>query len=329
MSRLDWTFGGTWPYEPRWFDSPDGRLRYVDEGPRDAPPVVMVHGNPSWGYLYRHFIPPLVEAGCRVIVPDLLGAGRSDKPDRPEVYKIRRHAERTEQLLESLDLRDATLVPHDWGMHSLYWAIRHPERLRGLFILNTIAHRRREEIRLPLAIKLFRSRGTGPLLVKRLDVVRRFFLFRFGIVHRDRLTPEIKRAYLAPNPTAASRTGVLIFLREIPIDPGDPVSHFWGELEDGLERHFRDKPVGIAWGMKDAAFTPAVLDELWLGTFPHAAVTRVPDAGHFIQEDAYERVVPALLELLGGDDPRSGAPATGSARLPGHDPNVEVRGLGR
>ncbi len=263
-----------------------------------------------------------------MIVPDLLGAGRSNKPDRPEVYRIRRHAERTEQLLESLDLRDATLVPHDWGMHSLYWAIRHPERLRGLFVLNTIAHRRREEIRLPLAIKLFRNRGTGPLLVKRLDVVRRFFLFRFGIVHRDRLTPEIKRAYLAPNPTAASRTGVLIFLREIPTGPGDPVSHFWGELEDGLERHFRDKPVGIAWGMKDAAFTPAVLEELWLGTFPHAVVTRVPDAGHFVQEDAYERVVPALLELLGGDDPRSGAPATGSARLPGRNPNVEVRGLG-
>ncbi|HEV8647897.1 MAG TPA: alpha/beta fold hydrolase [Actinomycetes bacterium] len=155
MSRLDWTFGGTWLYEPRWFDSPDGRLHYVDEGPRDAPPVVLVHGNPSWGYLYRNFIGPLVEAGYRVIVPDLLGAGRSDKPDRPEVYKIRRHAERTEQLLESLDLRDATLVPHDWGMNSLYWAIHHPERLRGLFILNTIAHRRREEIKLPLPIKLF------------------------------------------------------------------------------------------------------------------------------------------------------------------------------
>jgi haloalkane dehalogenase len=158
--------------------------------------------------------------------------------------------------------------------------------------------------------------------VKRLDVVRRFFLFRFGIVHRDRLTPEIKRAYLAPNPTAASRTGVLIFLREIPTGPSDPVSHFWGELEDGLERHFRDKPVGIAWGMKDAAFTPAVLDELWLGTFPHAVVTRVPDAGHFVQEDAYERVVPALLELLGRDDPGSNVRATGSARLPRRDRNV-------
>jgi len=191
-------------------------------------------------------------------------------------------------------------------MNSLYWAIRHPERLRSLFILNTIAHRRREEIKLPLPIKLFRNRGTGPLLVKRLDVVRRFLLFKFGIVHRDRLTPEIKRAYLEPNPTAASRTGVLVFLREIPTSPSDPISHFWGELEDGLERHFRDKPVGIAWGMKDAAFTSAVLDELWLGTFPDAVVTRVPDAGHFVQEDAHERVVPALLAHL----QRSGAGAT-------------------
>jgi pimeloyl-ACP methyl ester carboxylesterase len=121
------------------------------------------------------------------------------------------------------------------------------------------------------------------------------------------LTPEIKHAYLAPNPTAASRTGVLIFLREIPTGPSDPASLFWGELEDGLERHFRDKPVAIAWGMKDAAFTPAVLDELWLGTFPHAVVTRVPDAGHFIQEDAHERVVPALLEHLRNSPSRSNA----------------------
>jgi haloalkane dehalogenase len=297
MTDDDWTFGGSWPYEPHWYETADGRLHYVDEGPRNAPSVVLVHGNPSWGYVYRNFIPPLVEAGHRVIVPDLLGAGRSDKPDRPEVYKIRRHAERTEQLLESLDLRDATLVPHDWGLNSLYWAIHHPERIRSLFILNTRAHRRREEIKLPLAIRLFRNRGTGPLLVKRLDVVRRFFLFKFGIEHRDRLTPDIKRAYLAPNPTAASRTGVLVFLQEIPTGPSDPISHLRGELEDGLERHFRDKPVGIAWGMKDAAFTPAYL-ELWLGTFPHAVVTRVPDAGHFVQEDAYERVVPALLDHL-------------------------------
>lgn len=95
----DWTFGGAWPYEPRWFDSPDGRLHYVDEGAPDGRPVVRLHGNPTWGFLYRNFIPALVEADHRAIVPDHLGFGRSDKPDAPELYRIHRHAERLEALL--------------------------------------------------------------------------------------------------------------------------------------------------------------------------------------------------------------------------------------
>src|SRR5262245_34645291 len=84
----DWSFDGTWPYKPHWFETGDGRMHYVDEGPRDGRPVVMVHGNPTWGYLYRRFIPPLIKAGFRVVVPDHLGFGRSDKPDDPELYRI-------------------------------------------------------------------------------------------------------------------------------------------------------------------------------------------------------------------------------------------------
>jgi pimeloyl-ACP methyl ester carboxylesterase len=142
MTRVtDWTFQGTWPYQPKWFDSPDGRMHYVDEGPPDGRPVVMLHGNPTWGYLYRNFIPPLVEAGHRAIVPDHLGFGRSDKPDDPELSRVPRHAERLDSLLESLELRGATVVPQDWGGPiGLYWATRHPERVDGLFILNTYAH---------------------------------------------------------------------------------------------------------------------------------------------------------------------------------------------
>jgi pimeloyl-ACP methyl ester carboxylesterase len=285
---------------------------------------VLMHGNPTWGYLYRNFIPPLVEAGYRVIVPDLLGAGRSDKPGGPEVYRIRRHADRTERLLESLDLRDATLVPHDWGMHSLYWAIRHPERLRGLFILNTMAHRRREQIRLPLTIRLFRNRGTGPLLVKRLDVVRRFFLFRFGIAHRERLTPTIKRAYLAPNPTAASRTGVLVFVREVPTGPSDPVSYFWGELEDGLERHFRDKPVGIAWGMKGRCLHARGPGGAVAGHLPPCEGDATGGCRPLRPGGRLRAGRPALLDHLGRDDRRGTMPDIGSARLPGRDRNVEA-----
>ena len=166
----DWTFEGTWPYEPKWFDSPDGRMHYVDEGPRDGRPVVMVHGNPTWGYLYRNFIGPLVEAGHRAIVPDHLGFGRSEKPRDAELYRVPRHARRLDALLESLDLRGAVVVPQDWGGPTgLYWATQHPERVDGLFILNTFAHGFRPEtlppgkdkIPLPLPLRLFRTPVVG------------------------------------------------------------------------------------------------------------------------------------------------------------------------
>lgn len=305
-SQVLWDSQELWPYQARWFHSPDGALHYVDEGPRDAPAVVLLHGNPSWGFCYRNFIPPLLQSGYRVVVPDLLGAGRSAKPNDARLYRVWHHARRTELLLESLSLREATVVPHDWGMTGLYWAIRHPQRVRSLFVLNTVAHRRRETIVLPLPIRVFRSRLLGPLLVQQLDLVRRFFLFRFGITKRERLTQPIRRAYLEPNPTPESRIGVLTFLREIPTHPDDTASMFWAELEQGLAGQLGDRPCGIAWGMKDRAFSPDVL-KLWLGTFPHATVTRLESAGHFVQEDAYELVVPALLAhlaALSGRPPR-------------------------
>ena len=294
----DWTFSGTWPYEPRWFDSPDGKMHYVDEGPRDGKPVVLVHGNPTWGYLYRNFIGPLTDAGYRAIVPDHLGFGRSDKPDDVELYRIPRHADRLEALLESLDLSDATVVPQDWGGPiSLAWATRHPERVRSLCILNTFAHRTREKIKLPLPLRLFRTRGIGEVMVKRLDLFKRVFLFRDGVTKRDRITDVVKAAYRAPHPSYSSRTPILVFPREIPVDPSDPVSDFNAGVESGLE-HFRDKPVKIVWAMKDIAFTPEILDQVWMQTFPDAEVTKIDDAGHYLQEDAHETIVPELLELL-------------------------------
>ena len=117
MDEIDWTFEGTWPHAPSWFDTPDGRMHFVDVGPRDGHPVVLVHGNPTWSYLFRHFIPPLVAAGYRVIAPDHLGFGRSDKPRMTSVYRVERHAERLASLLDSLDLRNASAIgpPQSWG----------------------------------------------------------------------------------------------------------------------------------------------------------------------------------------------------------------------
>ena len=98
---VDWTFDGTWPFEPKWHETPEGAMHFVDEGPRGGRPVVLIHGNPTWGYLYREFIPALVAGGNRAIVPDHLGFGRSQKPGEPELYRVRRHAQRLELLLES------------------------------------------------------------------------------------------------------------------------------------------------------------------------------------------------------------------------------------
>jgi pimeloyl-ACP methyl ester carboxylesterase len=296
---LDWGFGGLWPYEPRWFQSADGRMHYIDEGPREGRPVVLLHGNPTWGFLYRNFVGPLADAGYRVIVPDCLGFGRSEKPPVPERYRIAAHARRLDELLESLELREATVVPQDWGGPiGLSWAVAHPERVARLFILNTIGHRPPGEVPLPLPLRLFRTPGVGEVMVKGLGLFHRVFLFRAGVVHRERLTPQVKRAYLAPHPSWSSRTAVLVFPREIPAGPRGPVADLLGGVEAGLERHFRAKPVKIVWAMKDIAFTPDVLEQLWLKTFPDARVTRLEDAGHYLQEDAHERIVPELLEFL-------------------------------
>jgi pimeloyl-ACP methyl ester carboxylesterase len=309
MAAIDWTFEGTWPYEPKWFDSDDGRMHYVDEGPRDGRPVVLVHGNPTWGYLYRHFIPPLVEAGHRAIVPDHLGFGRSDKPDDRDLYRVPRHARRLEALLESLDLSGATVVPQDWGGPiGLYWATRNPERVGGLFILNTFAHGwhpealppGKDKVPLPLPLRLFRTPGIGEVLVKGLDAFKRGFLFGQGVVHRDRLTPIVKSAYRDVHHGWSERTAILVFPREIPVTDGGPVVAMTTEIEEGLKRDFRSKPVQICWAMKDVAFTPNFLDGLWLKTFPDATVTRLEDAGHYLQEDAHERIVPELVRFVGG-----------------------------
>jgi haloalkane dehalogenase len=306
-SVADWTFEGTWPYEPRWFDTADGRLHYVDEGPRDGRPVVLVHGNPTWGYLYRNFIPPLVEAGHRAIVPDHLGFGRSDKPNDTELYRVPRHAERLDALLESLDLRGATVVPQDWGGPiGLYWATRHPERVDGLFILNTYAHGWKPEalppgkdkVPLPLPLHLFRTPLVGELLVKGLDAFKRGFLFGQGVVHRERLTPIVKRAYKDVHQGWSERTAILVFPREIPRTGGGPVVEMNTETERLLEQHFRSKPVAIMWAMKDVAFLPAYLDTLWLKTFPDAKAKKLEDAGHYLQEDAHERIVPELVRFV-------------------------------
>lgn len=298
---IDWTFGGTWPYTPRWFDGADGRMHYVDEGPADGRPLVMVHGNPAWSYLYRNFIGPVAAAGYRAIAFDHLGFGRSEKPGDAALYDLERHIGRAESLLESLQLEDATLLVQDWGGPVGFgWATRHPERIRSLMVLNTFAHRIAMGDKLPLP--MLRLPLLGEVLIKSFDTPKAFALFRFGVVKRARLGPRERAAYLAPHRSWASRTAILEFSRQIPRGVHDRAAATLAAIEGGLPG-LAGKPVSICWGMQDSVLGPELIDELWLPSFPDAEVTRITDAGHFVQEDAHEVIVPELLRLLEREPP--------------------------
>ncbi|MCZ6805386.1 MAG: alpha/beta fold hydrolase [Deltaproteobacteria bacterium] len=296
MGSVDWTFDGTWPYEPNWFDAEGGRLHYIDEGPRDGRPVVCVHGNPTWGYLYRHFVPPLVEAGYRAVVPDHLGFGRSDKPNKASLYQIPRHSERLISLMDALGLRDATVAVHDWGGPiGLSWPAKRPDNVRNLFIMNTFAHRPPPGTTVPSILRFIRAPIFGEALIKGRHAFVKQLLFK--AIRRDRLTDQSRAAYLAPHPTYASRTGILVFPREIPDSPTGRVADFLDEVHQGLAA-YRDRPVAFAWGKKDPVFPPRVYERLWKADFPDAPILWLDKAGHFLQEDAPELIVPHLLEHL-------------------------------
>lgn len=299
MDSRDWSFGGTWPYEPRWFFADGIRIHYVDEGPRDAEPVVMLHGNPTWSYLYRNFISGLVEAGYRAIAHDEMGFGRSDKPTSAKEYSIQLHARQFAELMQELDLDGVTLVLQDWGGPiGLSWAVDYPDRVKRLVILNTFTGLIPAGAKVPTPFKLMRAPGTGEALVKGGHAFVRVGLFKKGIAHPERLGENERSAYLAPHPSWESRTGVLAYPRLIPFDENSPTR----PLGEHIERHLpklADKPALICWGLLDPAF-PAPLIKRWQKSFPNNELHTIDDASHYLQEDAHERIVPWMIDFLEG-----------------------------
>lgn len=295
MDARDWSFGGTWPYEPRWLFTDGIRIHYVDEGPRDGEPVVMLHGNATWSYLYRHFIRGLTEAGYRAIAHDQIGFGRSDKPQRQAEYSVQRHVKHFAALMDELALDGVTLVFHDWGGPIAFaWAVDHPERVKRLVVMNTFPGSLPEGERVPLPFKLFRVPVTGELLVKGAHVFVRGLLFRMGLGHPERLGKNERSAYLAPHPSWASRTGLLAYPRLIPWDEGNPTRPLGRHIEENLSK-LAGKPVLVCWPREDPYFGGSAQ---WRERFPNAEVHEFGDVGHFMQEDAHERIVPLVVDFL-------------------------------
>ena len=294
----DWTFGGSWPYEPQWFDTPDGCMHFVDVGPREGKPVVMVHGNPTWGYLWRRFIAALSSKGFRCLVPDHLGFGRSEKPFGSSHYGYHLHAERFAAWLDSLNLSDVTLILQDWGgLIAAPWVATNLNRVSKLVIFNTLMHPVEQEIKLHGYLKAVRTPGIGEWLVLVRNATIEQFLFRRATVHPERFDDFAKAAYRKPFRHWWHRKGMLCFPRSIATHPSDPASIELQHSHDRI-RQLNSSQVLIVWPMKDLGFRPYILDAYWLKDFPEAEVHRIVDSGHYIQEDAHEQVIPIVERFL-------------------------------
>lgn len=283
-------FRDEYPFEHHFLETPAGALHYLDEGPADAPPILCVHGNPTWSFYYRRVASQLA-GQARVLAPDHLGCGLSDKP-QDWSYRLADHVENLERFVLELDLTGITLLVHDWGgAIGCGVAARHPERFERLFLLNTAAF---PAARIPLRINLCKTPLLGELAVRGLNAFARSAV-SMAIADPGRMTPEVRRGYLAPYDSWSDRIATHRFVRDIPMSPAHPSYRTLEEIDAGLAR-LRDKPVRIAWGERDWCFTPAFL-RMWRERFPRAEVLALEEAGHYVLEDAHEQVLPWLREF--------------------------------
>ena len=290
-SDLAGDFGGTFPFQARYIELDRVRLHYVDEGPREAPPILMLHGNPTWSYMYRGPIRTLSERGHRCVAFDHMGFGRSSKPPEPRRYVLSTHVQHAMAVLDELDLHDVTLVCHDWGGPiGLGAALERPERVRALVAMNTWAWELPSF--LPGFLRQFRGEGLGEILALACNAVVESI--PGGMATRE-LDPNMMDAYRAPYPDYWSRIGTLGFIRDIPLTENDVSAPLLGHIHESLAS--LNLPLLLVWGMRDRVFVPAFLDQ-WQAIFPEAHRVELPQAGHYLVEDRPDEVAEAIHEFV-------------------------------
>jgi haloalkane dehalogenase len=281
-----------YPFKSHWLTLNGQRLHYLDEGPPDAPPLLMLHGNPTWSFYYRTLIPPLSQS-YRVIVPDHLGCGLSDKPQQYP-YCLAQHIANVEGLVEQLNLNNMTLVLHDWGgVIGMGYAHRHPANVRRFVIFNTAAF---VLPLIPKRIRMCRLPVLGEVLVRGLNLFAGLAVY-MASGHPGRMTPHIRDGYKAPYDNWANRIAILRFVRDIPLEANHPTRPLLAEIDRGLAQ-FKTYPMLILWGGRDFCFTERDFFAEWKRRFPQAETHVFPDAGHYVVEDAHERIIPLMLEFL-------------------------------
>lgn len=276
-------------FEPHYTELDGLRLHYVDEGPREGRPVVCFHGEPTWAYLYRKMLPPLVVAGHRVICPDYAGFGRSDKPTDRGWYSYDRHVENAMALLGGLDLEDAVVVVQDWGGPiGLRWAVENTDRVGALVILNT---------------GLSTGRVSKGFMAWRAFAIRNpdlpvGFLVQGG--SRTELPDDVVAAYEAPFPTVESKAGAAQFPLLVPTSGEEPVAADQREVADALARW--EKQALVAFSDNDPVFPYPKGGERFVELIPTVdEQIKIEGAAHFLQEDRGELIAEEILRFLGDD----------------------------
>jgi haloalkane dehalogenase len=275
-----------YPFEPRYLEQDGLRMHYLDEG--EGPPVLLLHGEPTWSYLYRKIIPELTPA-VRAIAPDYFGFGRSDKPLRVEDYSYDRHVASIVRLVEELDLRELTVVVQDWGGPiGLRLAVEHPDRVARLVVMNTGIGGGRPPSEEWLRFRDFVRRVGGELVPGK--------LVRISCVQP--MDDDVEEAYSAPWPSPESKAGVLAFPELVPISPEHPDTPAHLRVREALAQW--EKPALVLFSDSDPIFAPRVAERI-AEHIPGALEPEIVEgAGHFLQEDRGEQIGARIRRFVEG-----------------------------
>jgi len=287
-------FRHMYPFESHFMDMNGFKYHYVDEGA--GSPVIMVHGNPTWSFYYRQLI-QILSPQYRAIAVDHIGCGFSDKPSADQYsYTLDSRINDLERFIIHLELKEKmTLILHDWGgMIGMAYALRHPELIEKIVLLNTAAFFPPQGGSLPFRLKLIRHiKPFAKLAVLGCNAFARSALF---MATAKGLPGVVKSGLIAPYNSWQNRIATLKFVEDIPLKPGDPSYETVNTVQNELHQ-LENVPMLICWGMKDFVFTKVYLDE-WQHRFPDAKVHTFENAGHYVLEDEAEAVVDLVREFM-------------------------------